>query len=254
MLERVSARAAERHIPIEVIFEITHRCNLPCKHCCLPDHEDHGELSFDEICRLLDQLAGAGTLFLSLTGGEVCTRRDFLEIVDAAVARGFAVKVLTNATMITDEIAAHLAAAGVLELSVSVYGPTAEVHDAVTDQPGSFTRTLAGIERLLAHGLHVTMKTPLLTDNGRVAGDMLALAKRPVDAVQVRRHHDAAEQRQPGPAPAPAPAAGAGGADVERPAGRGAQSAASKPVRARDRATPAARIAASRRWATSCPV
>jgi radical SAM protein with 4Fe4S-binding SPASM domain len=178
VLERVSSRAAARNIPLEVILEITHRCNLPCKHCYLPDHDDHGELSFDEICRLFDQLAEAGTLFLSLTGGEVCTRRDFLEIVDAGVARGFAVKVLTNATMITDEIAARLAAAGVLELSVSVYGATAEVHDQVTDLPGSFARTLAGIERALAHGIHVTIKTPLLTDNGAAAGDMLELARR----------------------------------------------------------------------------
>jgi radical SAM protein with 4Fe4S-binding SPASM domain len=88
------------------------------------------------------------------------------------------VKVLTNATMITDEIAAHLARAGVLEASISIYGPNAEVHDAVTDLPGSFARTLAGVERLRAHGLHVVLKTPLLTYNGRVAEDVHRLAQR----------------------------------------------------------------------------
>src|SRR6185436_11771541 len=144
VLERLSTRAARDHLPLEVLLEITHRCNLPCKHCYLPDHDDHGELTLDEIRGLFDQLAAAGTLFLTLTGGEVCSRTDFLEIVDAAVERGFTVKVLTNATMVTDEIAAHLFAAGVLEVSVSIYGPNAEVHDAVTDMPGSFVRTLAG--------------------------------------------------------------------------------------------------------------
>jgi len=177
VLGALTARSAERQVPLEVLVEITHRCNLPCKHCYLPDHDDHGELTLEELTRLFDQLAETGTLFLTLTGGEVCSRSDFLDIVDAAVARGFCVKVLTNATMITDEIAQHLADAGVLEVSVSVYGPTAEVHDAVTDLPGSFRRTMAGIERLRKHGLHVIMKTPLLTDNGRAAHDMHRMAQ-----------------------------------------------------------------------------
>jgi radical SAM protein with 4Fe4S-binding SPASM domain len=177
VLERLSTRAAAEHLPLEVLLEITHRCNLPCKHCYLPDHEDHGELSFAEICDLLDQLAASGTVFLTLTGGEVCSRRDFLDIVDAAVERGFSIKVLTNATLISDAIAAHLARAGVLEVSVSVYGPNAEVHDAVTDLPGSFERTLAGVERLRAHGLHVVLKTPLLVDNGRSAAEVLEMTQ-----------------------------------------------------------------------------
>src|SRR5581483_4846708 len=75
-------------VPAEVMLEVTHRCNLPCTHCYLPDHEDHGELSFDEICGIFDQLREAGTLFLTLTGGEVLSRSDFLEIVDAAAERG----------------------------------------------------------------------------------------------------------------------------------------------------------------------
>ncbi len=177
ILEGLSTRAAARHLPLEVLVEITHRCNLPCKHCYLPDHGDHGELTLDEFRGVFKQLAEAGTLFLTLTGGEVCSRKDFLQIVDAAHELGFALKVLTNATMITDEIAAHLAEVGVLEVSVSVYGPTADVHDAVTDMPGSFVKTLAGIERLRAHGLYVVLKTPLLIDNGRVAHDMHKMAQ-----------------------------------------------------------------------------
>jgi radical SAM protein with 4Fe4S-binding SPASM domain len=177
VLQRLSDRAANEHLPFEVLLEITHRCNLPCKHCYLPDHEDHGELTFAEICDLLDQLAAAGTLFLTLTGGEVFSRSDFLDILDAAVARGFTVKVMTNATMITDESAAHLYDAGVIEVSVSIYGATAEVHDVVTDMPGSFQRTLDGIERMKKAGLYVIVKAPLLTDNGKTARDILTMSR-----------------------------------------------------------------------------
>jgi len=51
------------------------------------------------------------------------------------------------------------------------------VHDAVTDMPGSFVRTLAGVERLRRAGLHVLLKTPLLVDNGRVAADVLKMTQ-----------------------------------------------------------------------------
>lgn len=178
VLERVAEAFRKERIPLEVLFEVTHRCNLPCAHCYLPSHQDRGELSFDEICDLLDQLREAGTLFLTLTGGEVLARRDFNEIVEAAAARGFAVKVLTNATQVTDEVADRWAAAGVLEVSVSVYGAGAEVHDRVTGMPGSYERTMRGIERLRARGVHVVMKAPLLAGNGERAVDVHALARR----------------------------------------------------------------------------
>ena len=176
VLQRISDRYQAARVPLEVLFEVTHRCNLPCTHCYLPNHADNGELSLDEICGVLDQLAEAGTVFLTLTGGEVLSRSDFLDILDAAHARGFALKVLSNATLISDAVADHFLRAGVLEVSVSVYGSSAEIHDQVTEMPGSFDKTMAGIQRLRARGIHVIMKTPLLTLNGALAKDLQQMA------------------------------------------------------------------------------
>lgn len=176
LFERVVDRADAHQVPIEVLIELTHRCNLPCAHCYLPDHLDHGELSLPELAALFDDLAAAGTLILTLTGGEVLSRRDFRDIVDAAFERGFALKILTNATMMTDELAAHLAQRNVVEVSVSLYGGDGEVHDRVTGIPGSFARTFAGIERMLAAGLHVKLKTPMMTLNGAAAAGVHELA------------------------------------------------------------------------------
>ncbi len=176
LLDRLAMKAQALEIPIEVLFEVTHRCNLPCKHCYLPDHENHGELSLAEIESLFDDLARAGTVFLTLTGGEVLSRSDFLEILSAAKQRGFAPKILTNATMVTDEVAAHFVDAGVLDVSVSVYGASAEIHDSITDIPGAFVRTMAGIERMRKAGLHVIIKTPMLSLNGAAARDVHQMA------------------------------------------------------------------------------
>src|SRR5207248_256502 len=89
------------------------------------------------------------------------------EIVDAAVARGFVVKVLSNATMITDEVADRFARAGVIEVSISVYGASPEVHDRVTEMPGSWERTIAGIKRLRARNIHVVTMMPVVVGNLR---------------------------------------------------------------------------------------
>jgi radical SAM protein with 4Fe4S-binding SPASM domain len=176
LLSHISTRYQEARAPLSVLFEVTHRCNLPCVHCYLPNHLDNGELSFAEVCNVLDQLAEAGTMFLTLTGGEVMSRGDFLEILDAAHERGFVLKVLTNGTLISDEVADRFLQAGVLEVSISVYGSDAAVHDQVTEMPGSYDRTMEGIQKLRARGIHVVMKTPLLTLNGQLAKDLQLMA------------------------------------------------------------------------------
>ena len=98
-LIRVASRA---HIPLSVLYEVTHRCNLGCEHCYLSEgpvgrpRPTREELSLEEIRRILDQLAEAGTMFLTLSGGEVFLRRDALDIVAHARSRGLSVTVFTT--------------------------------------------------------------------------------------------------------------------------------------------------------------
>ena len=56
LMQSVWDRAAAMGIPIAVQFDLTYRCNERCIHCYL-DHEDHGELTTDEVKHVLDQLA-----------------------------------------------------------------------------------------------------------------------------------------------------------------------------------------------------
>ena len=48
---------------------------------------------------------------------------------------------------------------------MSLYGHTADIHEAITDKPGSFDRSVAAIKRMRALGLHVTLKSPLFQVN-----------------------------------------------------------------------------------------
>ena len=67
-------------------------------------------------------------------------RPDIWEIVDYAQAKGAMPVIGTNATLITDEIAAKMAEHKIPRISVSIDFPTAEEHDKFRGQPGASTR------------------------------------------------------------------------------------------------------------------
>jgi AdoMet-dependent heme synthase len=68
MMEGLNEKAVRLNVPLSAHLDITYRCNERCVHCYL-DHDDHGELTFDEIRDLLSQMAEAGVLFLTISGG-----------------------------------------------------------------------------------------------------------------------------------------------------------------------------------------
>ncbi len=79
LMESINRRAMDLGIPLSVHIDLTWRCNERCIHCYL-DHDDPDELSLSELRDLLDQMADAGTLFLTLSGGEIFLRKDLFAI------------------------------------------------------------------------------------------------------------------------------------------------------------------------------
>lgn len=176
LLEEMNQKALDLGIPISVHLDITYRCNERCVHCYL-DHDDHGEMTTDEIKGLLDQLADAGVFFLTLSGGEVLMRRDFFEIVEHARRLLFNVKLKTNGVMIREREARRIRELGVEQIQISVYSHRPEVHDAITKLPGSLKRSIDAIRFLKSCGLKVTMANVLMTANLYDNAGVMALAK-----------------------------------------------------------------------------
>ena len=176
LLEEMNQKALDLGIPISVHLDITYRCNERCVHCYL-DHDDHGEMTTDEIKGLLDQLADAGVFFLTLSGGEVLMRRDFFEIVEHARRLLFNVKLKTNGVMIREREARRIRELGVEQIQISVYSHRPDVHDAITKLPGSLKRSIDAIRFLKSCGLKVTMANVLMTANLYDNAGVMALAK-----------------------------------------------------------------------------
>ena len=178
-LDRISARALAANVPLSALFELTGRCNLDCQHCYLDiRHPPRDELTTDEVFEVLRQLRAAGTLFLTLTGGEMFLRPDALVIAAEARRLGFGVRLFTSGTRLGRRDADAIARMGVLAVELSLYSHRSAVHDAITRRPGSHRRTLRAAVMLRRRGVPVLLKAPLL---GPAAGDfhgLLALAER----------------------------------------------------------------------------
>lgn len=183
VLETLNERATAGFIPLNVSLELTLRCNIRCTHCYNFDRNSPRkaagpELSLPEIQVLLDDLRRAGTLFLSLTGGEAMMHPRFWEIADESAARGFALTVLSNGTLLTEPACARLAAyPNLWGVSLSVYGAKAKTHDGVTQVRGSYDRTLAGARRLATLGAPVSLKFIVMKSNAPEIGAMIEAAE-----------------------------------------------------------------------------
>lgn len=159
---RRNARS-DRH-PTSAVVELTPTCNLRCKFCYVALAPYKGPyLSTEQVCRIFDVLADAEILWLTLTGGEIFTRRDFVPLYRHARSRGFLVTLFTNATMVTEAHAELLADEPPFSVEVSIYGADAEHYEGTTQIPGSFARFERGVARLQAAGVSLLMKTPVST-------------------------------------------------------------------------------------------
>jgi MoaA/NifB/PqqE/SkfB family radical SAM enzyme len=181
-MRKAVERATTDRVPFTVSFDVTHRCNLRCVHCYAGHSVDRSsaeaaELGTDDAVRLLGQIAEAGCLELTLSGGEPLLRPDFAVIYAAARQVGMLVTVFSNATLVGEGHLAVFAEYPPAKVDVSIYGATAETYQHITGVTGSYERARRGVDRLLERGVRVGLKTMILRENADEIGAMEALAE-----------------------------------------------------------------------------
>ena len=95
-----------------------------------------GELTYEEHCRILDEITEAGCLWLLFTGGEIFARKDFLRIYTYAKKKGLIITLFTNGTLIDEQVADTLADWWPFLVEITIYGRTKETFERVTGVPG----------------------------------------------------------------------------------------------------------------------
>lgn len=171
LMDLINLKASGRRIPMNVHLEITYRCNEECVHCyCVVEKGKEREvvkqeLTYEEITRVLDDLAEMGGFYLTLSGGEVMVRRDFFDIAEYAKKKGFVIRIYTNGIGLNEERVKRISEIGPLTVELSIFSDKAEEHDRITRVPGSFVKLMRNIQLLKQYGLRIYLKTVAMNVN-----------------------------------------------------------------------------------------
>jgi AdoMet-dependent heme synthase len=166
----ILSKVEEGKIPLWAHLDLTYRCNQNCLHCYCQGlsgkfSSKQKELSTREVFALLGQLAEAGSLYLTLSGGEVLARDDFFAIARHAKKKNFALTIFTNGTLINASVARRIAKLSPLCVEMSIYGATAEVHDRITQKKGSFAALCRAAKFLKGNHLKLVLKSVIMKSN-----------------------------------------------------------------------------------------
>ena len=164
--------------PFLVAFNLTRRCNLKCAHCYLDagtlNNGDRDELSTSEVISLLDEIATLSEeTMVVLTGGEPLLRPDIMEIATYASGLDLMVVMGTNGVLLNDKRVAALQAAGVSAVGVSVDSLDADYHDGFRGAPGSWAKTISGIDSCRRAGLMFQVHISVTDDNAHELESMI---------------------------------------------------------------------------------
>ena len=167
--------------PVEVGIELTNKCNLMCSHCYSSSGPGPAklasELRYEEIQKLIDDLAGMKVFRLSLVGGEPFIRPEAVDIVRYGKQKGMAVVCSTNGYFLDDAKLRQLKAYGIDNIQVSVDGGTFATHDKIRGRSGSFHIAVETARKAKSFDIPITIGTTLMTCNYTELPQIVELAR-----------------------------------------------------------------------------
>ena len=158
--------------PVLSEIAVTYRCNLKCSFCYAgtgrtnnPTHSSQ-EMSAAEIKEVLWKIFHQARVpSVSFSGGEPTLVPELPTLIRYAKELGMRVNLITNGTLITQDMANNLADHGLDSAQVSLEGVNAETHDMIVGQTGAYAKTLAAVTHLNAAGILTHTNTTISRAN-----------------------------------------------------------------------------------------
>jgi radical SAM protein len=162
--------------PFTIAWEVTRACAFACLHCRADaQHQrDPRELTTAEAFRLIDRIKDFGSPILVFTGGDAMMRRDLFDLIAYATEKGLRCSLTPTATALpTAERLEKALRAGIRRIALSLDAPTAEIHDAFRQVPGSWERTIRILREAQSVGLSAQVNTTVSSYNAHCLPDMV---------------------------------------------------------------------------------
>lgn len=159
-------------------IEITSKCNERCIHCYIPGEHRGAEIELSMFQDILRQCREMNILHLTITGGEPMLHRNFIEFLMMCREYELSVNVLSNLTLLTDEILAEMKSNYLLGVQVSLYSMNPDIHDEITGVKGSFEKTKSAILKLIENDVPLQITCLIMKHNKRCYQDVIDWAKK----------------------------------------------------------------------------
>jgi MoaA/NifB/PqqE/SkfB family radical SAM enzyme len=135
--------------PVKALWEVLYICNAGCRTCeRWKAKPDPAVLSAEEGRTLIRQLAEAGVLNLTFTGGEPLLRKDIYELIVCAKAHRLSTSLYSNGLLINTRRATELINSGLDLIYLSLDGSTSALNDRLRGISGYFDLVMKAIESL----------------------------------------------------------------------------------------------------------
>jgi len=108
------------NFPFMMVWDVTYKCNLSCKHCYSKNSDLKTELSTRDAKKIIEYFAQNGILYISFAGGEPLMRKDIIDIVRRISPYVEEVSMTTNASRLV-ELACNLKTAGLARVNISLH-------------------------------------------------------------------------------------------------------------------------------------
>ena len=149
-----------------IMLEITKFCNERCLHCYIPHENKNILLSDNNFYKIVDECKKIGTVIsFRVSGGECMTHPSFKRFIQYIKDNGFALTVLSNLTLLDDEIISILKTGSLSDVQVSLFSLDEKIHDKITTIPGSLRKTLENLEKLHKENIPVSIATQAMEIN-----------------------------------------------------------------------------------------
>lgn len=139
-------------------IELTQNCNFKCKHCYCEDKNSLG-LTLEQCKIIIDKLHSIGCLFLNFTGGEILTHKQFQDIYMYAKNKGFIIDLLTNASLIDENLIDLFLKFPPNNIAITIYGTNESDYNNFTGNADNYNTVINALTLLKQNNINFVLRT-----------------------------------------------------------------------------------------------
>ncbi len=154
-------------------IEIANECNERCVHCYIPHEYKTKAIDTELLYSILEQGRALNIINVTLSGGEPLLHKDILLILKKCRELDLSVNLLSNLTLLNDEIILEMKRNPLFSVQTSVYSMDPKIHDSITKINGSFEKTKTNLLKLCSAGIPVQISCPIMKQNKKTFIDVV---------------------------------------------------------------------------------